>query len=211
MLSKLLGLNLKPNQQNKVFKRLYFKLNFSPKFRRETKKEAMAMYLRSGKVWNEGVLSEDSDPADRSLIVNLSSMIGKLLRLINRIEENIKYKKVKKRRFSVYLHKSKKKVLIELRFFHIIDLKKRMCSFLIFEKWGKDNKTGGVRYDRRLSKSGYRIIDSGSYSRKNTGWEKIRFIFRGKKRRMEIKIKYTTRESCRFYLENKKEFPFFNK
>lgn len=204
-----LMIGMKPRKLKKAMVIFYEKLNFSPKFRRETELQAKRIYLESGKSWNETILSKDADTGDRSLLISVSSFTASLLKLIKKIEEKNKFNTINKRRFSIFLHRSKKKVLIELRFFHTGEGKKLFAGLVIHENWGKENKPGGMRYGRRVSKSGYDLVDSGRYYRKLQGWFKTDFSFRGKKSRLDIKIKYWTRKLNSFYLINPQDFPFF--
>lgn len=199
--------SLDPQILKKQVNRMYTKLNISPKYRKHVRNELMRNYLKIGKIWNEAVLDKNLEQDDRSMLITISSMTSKFLSLIDRIEENIRHHKVKKRRFSLYVHKVKKKVLIELRFFHIRENTNKKASLIIFKKRGRNKKPGGIRYYRRVSKKGYLLVDSGRYFRRVPRFNRARLTFKGKKRRIVILMQYATFKCCNFSLLDTENFP----
>jgi hypothetical protein len=184
------------------------KLLTSPKYRNEFKRKCQKICLQSGEIWDDAIIEKKVDNLDRSILLGTTSIAMKGLKMIKEIEENIHREKlahITKRRFSIYLHKSQKKFLVELRFKRE-DKPDRNFATLIFLDNLNGKKSGGIQFDKKISKSGYKLIDSGSYFRKKPSWFNVRIIFRGKRMKIYLPFRYINKNFRYFRLSKKEDF-----
>jgi len=169
--------------------RIIHTVYFSPKKRSELKKafKNLLDYMRA--VWDLKEEELKEYDLDKETVVHCTDTAVKLLKMIETARKWRKKLKIRNKRFGLYKHKDGHKLLLEFNFVRSVSGKREASTWVFTEGLpGKSKVVNCLWYKRRLSKKGYKQVDSGTFFQRIVSLTEVYYTFKGKEETIKLKI-----------------------
>jgi len=165
-------------------------MHFSPKFRRELRENLLGLRNEIEKCWDlpDEELTEFN--LDRGCVVSAAAFSARLLDELKWIEEWARGRVLRDKKFYLYKHKSKKRILIEFKYFKVAEDRHRTGVIAIYNGLPKGRqRKRGMWYKKGLSKKGFRLVQSGTFYQRFVSLQEIDYVFKNSNYYLKLKIR----------------------
>ena len=169
--------------------RIIHTVYFSPKKRSKLKKDFKNLleYMRA--VWDLKEEELKEYDLDKETVVHCTDTSVKILKMIETARKWRKKLKMRNKSFGLYKHKDGHKLLIEFNFVRSVSGKRDVSTWVLAEGLpGKSKVVNCIWYKRRLSKKGYKQIDSGTFFQRIVSLTEACYTLKGIAKTIKLNI-----------------------